>query len=117
MATAKTESTAAAVLMGLNKQNGQLRGQPKPTTLLSGPQVQGKAVALQQKTGGPPQEGGGGIKFGDDWKTNLHLPPKDTRVRTSVSTSSCPWSPWGGLAPPPALPPHISYCITALSID
>uniref|UniRef100_A0A8C5BRZ1 RNA helicase n=1 Tax=Gadus morhua TaxID=8049 RepID=A0A8C5BRZ1_GADMO len=92
MATAKTESTAAAVLMGLNKQNGQLRGQPKPATLLSGPQVQGKAVALQQKTGGPPQEGGGGggggIKFGDDWKTSLHLPPKDTRVRTSDVTST-----------------------------
>ncbi|KAG7278776.1 hypothetical protein CRUP_019082, partial [Coryphaenoides rupestris] len=91
MATAKTENVpAATVLMGLTKQNGQLRGPPKPAPLLSAPPGQGKAVSLQPKTGGPPQEGGGGggIKFGDDWKTSLHLPPKDTRVKTSDVTST-----------------------------
>uniref|UniRef100_A0A671WJ88 RNA helicase n=1 Tax=Sparus aurata TaxID=8175 RepID=A0A671WJ88_SPAAU len=30
----------------------------------------------------------GGIKFGDDWKKCLELPPKDTRMRTSDVTST-----------------------------
>uniref|UniRef100_A0A8D3CVV4 RNA helicase n=1 Tax=Scophthalmus maximus TaxID=52904 RepID=A0A8D3CVV4_SCOMX len=68
MATARTENVGT-VVMGLNKQNGQLRGQMKP------------------KAGCGPQDGGG-IKFGDDWKKSLKLPPKDTRVKTSDVTST-----------------------------
>ena len=86
MATARTESLGPVVL-GLNKQNGQLRGQPKPASPQSGPLAMGKVTGLAQKAGGVPQEGTG-IRFGDDWKKNLQLPPKDTRVRTSVSHSS-----------------------------
>uniref|UniRef100_A0A671Z2Z4 RNA helicase n=1 Tax=Sparus aurata TaxID=8175 RepID=A0A671Z2Z4_SPAAU len=68
MATARTENVGP-VVMGLNKQNGQLRGQTKPIA------------------GGAAQDGGG-IKFGDDWKKSLKLPPKDTRVKTSDVTST-----------------------------
>lgn len=83
MATARTENVGP-VVMGLNKQNGQLRGQTKPATIQSGPTTQGKAASTPQKAGSAPQEGGG-IKFGDDWKKSLQLPPKDNRVKTSVS--------------------------------
>ena len=83
MATARTENVGT-VVMGLNKQNGQLRGPPKPASIQSGPTAQGKTTGAPQKAVGAPQEGPG-IKFGDDWKKNLQLPPKDNRVRTSVS--------------------------------
>ncbi|XP_058474997.1 probable ATP-dependent RNA helicase ddx6 [Solea solea] len=80
MATARTESVGT-VVMGLNKQNGQLRGQTKPASVQPAPMTQGKALGL-------PQKDGGGIKFGDDWKQSLKLPPKDTRVKTSDVTST-----------------------------
>uniref|UniRef100_A0A667Z893 RNA helicase n=1 Tax=Myripristis murdjan TaxID=586833 RepID=A0A667Z893_9TELE len=86
MATARTENVGP-VVMGLNKQNGQLRGQTKPATIQSGPTTQGKAASTPQKAGSAPQEGGG-IKFGDDWKKSLQLPPKDNRVKTSDVTST-----------------------------
>lgn len=78
MATARTENVGP-VVMGLNKQNGQLRGQTKPASVQSAPTTQGKAL------GAPQPQDGGGIKFGDDWKKSLKLPPKDNRVKTSVS--------------------------------
>lgn len=83
MATARTENVGP-VVMGLNKQNGQLRGQTKPASVQQAPTTQGKTLGALQKVGAGPQDGGG-IKFGDDWKRSLHLPPKDTRVKTSVS--------------------------------
>lgn len=82
MATARTENIGP-VVMGLNKQNGQLRGQTKPASVQSAPTTQGKALGPSQ-IGGASQDRGG-IKFGDDWKRNLKLPPKDNRVKTSVS--------------------------------
>uniref|UniRef100_A0A665VZ53 RNA helicase n=1 Tax=Echeneis naucrates TaxID=173247 RepID=A0A665VZ53_ECHNA len=86
MATARTEN-AGPVVMGLNKQNGQLRGQTKPASVQPAPTTQGKALGASQKAGGVPQDGGG-IKFGDDWKRSLKLPPKDNRVKTSDVTST-----------------------------
>lgn len=83
MATARTENVGP-VVMGLNKQNGQLRGQTKPASVQPAPTTQGKALGAPQKPGSASQEGGG-IKFGDDWKKSLKLPPKDNRVKTSVS--------------------------------
>lgn len=83
MATARTENVGPLV-MGLNKQNGQLRGQPKPAAVQPAPTTQGKTLGAPLKAGGASQDGGG-IKFGDDWKKSLQLPPKDTRVKTSVS--------------------------------
>ncbi|KAK5854631.1 hypothetical protein PBY51_004810 [Eleginops maclovinus] len=86
MATARTEN-AGPVIMGLNKQNGQLRGQTKPAPVQPAPTTQGKTLAGAQTVGGAAQDGGG-IKFGDDWKKSLKLPPKDTRVQTSDVTST-----------------------------
>ncbi|KAG7219425.1 hypothetical protein INR49_009259 [Caranx melampygus] len=86
MATARTESVGP-VVMGLNKQNGQLRGQTKPGPAQTPPATQGKTLAPPQKAGVAPQDGGG-IKFGDDWKKSLKLPPKDNRVKTSDVTST-----------------------------
>lgn len=83
MATARTENVGTMV-MGLNKQNGQLRGQTKPASVQPAPMTQAKAMGVPAKVGGAPQDGGG-IKFGDDWKKSLKLPPKDNRVKTSVS--------------------------------
>lgn len=84
MATARTENVGP-VVMGLNKQNGQLKGQTKPVP--SAPTTQGKALNAPLVAGSTAQDGGG-IKFGDDWKKSLKLPPKDNRVRTSVSSTS-----------------------------
>ncbi|KAF3707203.1 putative ATP-dependent RNA helicase ddx6 [Channa argus] len=86
MATARTENVGP-VVMGLNKQNGQLRGQTKPASVQPVPTVQGKASGLPQKAGTGPQDGGA-IKFGDDWKKSLQLPPKDNRVKTSDVTAT-----------------------------
>lgn len=83
MATTRTENVGP-VIMGLNKQNGQLRGQTKAASVQSAAATQGKALGPSQTPAGAPQDGGG-IKFGDDWKRSLKLPPKDNRVRTSVS--------------------------------
>uniref|UniRef100_A0A3Q1GU22 Probable ATP-dependent RNA helicase ddx6 n=1 Tax=Acanthochromis polyacanthus TaxID=80966 RepID=A0A3Q1GU22_9TELE len=85
MATARTESVGPLV-MGLNKQNGQLRGQTKPAPAPPAPSTQGKTLG-PQKAGGGPQDGGG-IKFGDDWKKSLKLPPRDNRVKTSDVTAT-----------------------------
>lgn len=86
MATARTENVGP-VVMGLNKQNGQLKGQTKPGPVPSAPTTQGKALNAPLVAGSTAQDGGG-IKFGDDWKKSLKLPPKDNRVRTSVSSTS-----------------------------
>ncbi|KAK2830654.1 hypothetical protein Q5P01_018585 [Channa striata] len=85
MATARTENVGP-VVMGL-KQNGQLRGQTKPASVQPVSTTQGKALGAPQKAGTGPQDGGG-IKFGDDWKRSLQLPPKDNRVKTSDVTAT-----------------------------
>lgn len=88
MATARTESVGP-VVVGLNKQNG-LRGQTKPGAVpTAAGATQGKTAAPPQKAGSAPQDGGA-VKFGDDWKKSLKLPPKDNRVKTSVSLRPCP---------------------------
>uniref|UniRef100_A0A6Q2ZIB9 RNA helicase n=1 Tax=Esox lucius TaxID=8010 RepID=A0A6Q2ZIB9_ESOLU len=77
MATPRTENLGP-VVMGLNKQNGQLRGPPKSPSPQSGPLHLG---SMTGKASGAPQKA-------DDWKKCLQLPPKDTRVRTSDVTST-----------------------------
>uniref|UniRef100_I3JZS5 RNA helicase n=1 Tax=Oreochromis niloticus TaxID=8128 RepID=I3JZS5_ORENI len=74
-------------MAGLNKPaNGQLRGQTKTggqqSELLSNVQH----PSAHKRTSIP--QSSGGIKFGDDWKKCLELPPKDTRVKTSDVTST-----------------------------
>uniref|UniRef100_A0A3Q4HBP4 RNA helicase n=1 Tax=Neolamprologus brichardi TaxID=32507 RepID=A0A3Q4HBP4_NEOBR len=85
MATARTANPAP--MAGLNKPaNGQLRGQTKTggqqSELLSNVQH----PSAHKRTSIP--QSSGGIKFGDDWKKCLELPPKDTRVKTSDVTST-----------------------------
>ncbi|XP_036928959.1 probable ATP-dependent RNA helicase ddx6 [Acanthopagrus latus] len=86
MATARTANPAP--MIGLNKPaNGQFRGQTKPAGQLPG------LLAPAQQPSGPMRmtsipQSSGGIKFGDDWKKSLELPPKDTRMRTSDVTST-----------------------------
>uniref|UniRef100_M4ANS9 RNA helicase n=2 Tax=Xiphophorus TaxID=8082 RepID=M4ANS9_XIPMA len=79
MATARTENLGP-VVMGLNKQNGQLKGQTKPAA--------GPPASTQGKNPAGSNQDGGGIKFGDDWKKCLQLPPKDNRVKTSDVTAT-----------------------------
>uniref|UniRef100_A0A668AB32 RNA helicase n=1 Tax=Myripristis murdjan TaxID=586833 RepID=A0A668AB32_9TELE len=86
MATARTANPTS--VMGLNKPaNGQLKGQPKPANLQSIPSAAAQQPAGPQKGSSIPQSSGG-IKFGDDWKKCLQLPPKDTRMKTSDVTST-----------------------------
>lgn len=84
MAAARTENLGP-VVMGLNKQNGQLKGQTKPAA--------GPPASTQGKNPAGSNQDGGGIKFGDDWKKCLQLPPKDNRVKTSVSVGPPAASP------------------------
>lgn len=84
MATARTENLGP-VVMGLSKQNGQLRGQTKAAA--------GPLALTQGKNPAGTNQDGGGIKFGDDWKKCLQLPPKDNRVKTSVSVGRCRLQP------------------------
>uniref|UniRef100_A0A3Q2CTT0 RNA helicase n=1 Tax=Cyprinodon variegatus TaxID=28743 RepID=A0A3Q2CTT0_CYPVA len=79
MATARTENLGP-VMMGLNKQNGQLRGQTKPAA--------GPPTSTPAKNPAGSNQEGGGIKFGDDWKKCLQLPPRDNRVKTSDVTAT-----------------------------
>ncbi|PWA16789.1 hypothetical protein CCH79_00017865 [Gambusia affinis] len=79
MAAARTENLGP-VVMGLNKQNGQLKGQTKPAA--------GPPASTQGKNPAGSNQDGGGIKFGDDWKKCLQLPPKDNRVKTSDVTAT-----------------------------
>uniref|UniRef100_A0AAR2JV83 RNA helicase n=1 Tax=Pygocentrus nattereri TaxID=42514 RepID=A0AAR2JV83_PYGNA len=85
MATARTEIPAS--VMRLTKQNGQ----PKPMGLQSGSVTgltqPGKALGAPPK-GSSILQTSGGIKFGDDWKKCLQLPPKDLRVKTSDVTAT-----------------------------
>ncbi|RXN10222.1 putative ATP-dependent RNA helicase ddx6 [Labeo rohita] len=85
MATARTEIPAS--VMPMSKQNGQ----SKPMTLQSGSlgssTQSGKIPVMPQKGSSIPQSSGG-IRFGDDWKKCLQLPPKDTRVKTTDVTAT-----------------------------
>ncbi|CAB1450156.1 unnamed protein product [Pleuronectes platessa] len=86
MATARTANPAT--MMGLNKAaNGQFRGQTRPPGQQSGLLAAAQQSSDPMKRTGIPQSSGG-IKFGDDWKRCLELPPKDTRMRTSDVTST-----------------------------
>uniref|UniRef100_A0AAY4DNA7 RNA helicase n=1 Tax=Denticeps clupeoides TaxID=299321 RepID=A0AAY4DNA7_9TELE len=87
MAAARTENPGP-VMMNLTKSNGQLRGPPKAASLSGSSAASvptGRAPGL--KPSGGTQEGPG-IKFGDDWKKSLHLPPKDNRIKTSDVTAT-----------------------------
>uniref|UniRef100_A0A8C1NDR5 RNA helicase n=1 Tax=Cyprinus carpio TaxID=7962 RepID=A0A8C1NDR5_CYPCA len=84
MATARTEIPAS--VMPMSKQNGQ----SKPMILQSGSlssSQSGKTPVMSQKGSSIPQSSGG-IRFGDDWKKCLQLPPKDMRVKTTDVTAT-----------------------------
>uniref|UniRef100_A0A8C2EM59 RNA helicase n=1 Tax=Cyprinus carpio TaxID=7962 RepID=A0A8C2EM59_CYPCA len=84
MATARTEIPAS--VMPMSKQNGQ----SKPMILQSGSLTSsqsGKTPVMSQKGSSIPQSSGG-IRFGDDWKKCLQLPPKDMRVKTTDVTAT-----------------------------
>uniref|UniRef100_A0A6Q2XM43 RNA helicase n=1 Tax=Esox lucius TaxID=8010 RepID=A0A6Q2XM43_ESOLU len=84
MATPRTENLGP-VVMGLNKQNGQLRGPPKSPSPQSGPlHLVDFYIVFRYSIYSLLPFG----RFGDDWKKCLQLPPKDTRVRTSDVTST-----------------------------
>ncbi|MCI4395502.1 hypothetical protein PGIGA_G00181300 [Pangasianodon gigas] len=86
MATAKMENVGA-VVMGISKQNGQLRG----LSSQSGPTIQSNPFARVSTGGQKPaadSQEGPGIRFGEDWKKSLQLPPKDNRVKTSDVTAT-----------------------------
>lgn len=86
MATARTANPAT--MIGLNKAaNGQLRGQPRPAGQQSGLLAATQQSSDPMKKSSLPQSSGG-IKFGDDWKRCLELPPKDNRLKTSDVTST-----------------------------
>uniref|UniRef100_A0A672FFS7 RNA helicase n=1 Tax=Salarias fasciatus TaxID=181472 RepID=A0A672FFS7_SALFA len=86
MATARTANPALMIGMN-NPTNGQLRGQTKSAGQQSGLFSVGQQPSVTQKQTTIPQSSGG-IKFGDDWKKCLELPPKDHRVKTSDVTST-----------------------------
>ncbi|XP_051927417.1 probable ATP-dependent RNA helicase ddx6 [Hippocampus zosterae] len=86
MATATTKSVDPPAL-GLNKQNGQLRGQTKPASVQPGSSTQATVLGAIQKAGTTSQERGT-IMFGDDWKKSLQIPLKDTRAKTSDVTAT-----------------------------
>uniref|UniRef100_A0A672SF64 RNA helicase n=1 Tax=Sinocyclocheilus grahami TaxID=75366 RepID=A0A672SF64_SINGR len=85
MATARTEIPSS--VMPMSKQNGQ----SKPLTLQSGSLTSstqsGKTPVMPQK-GSSIHQSSGGIRFGDDWKKCLQLPPKDLRVKTTDVTAT-----------------------------
>uniref|UniRef100_A0A671M190 RNA helicase n=1 Tax=Sinocyclocheilus anshuiensis TaxID=1608454 RepID=A0A671M190_9TELE len=85
MATARTEIPSS--VMPMSKQNGQ----SKPLTLQSGSLTSstqsGKTPVMPQK-GSSIRQSSGGIRFGDDWKKCLQLPPKDLRVKTTDVTAT-----------------------------
>lgn len=86
MATARTANPAT--MIGLNKPaNGQFRGQAKPAGQQSLLLSSAQQPSAPQKWTSIPQSSGG-IKFGDDWKKCLELPPKDNRMKTSDVTST-----------------------------
>lgn len=66
MATARTESMGP-VMMGLNKQNGQLRGQPPKAVSQPGPHAVSTPPGKVPGGGGAPKPGGGpqegGIRY------------------------------------------------------
>nr|XP_057909569.1 probable ATP-dependent RNA helicase ddx6 [Doryrhamphus excisus] len=83
MATARTANPAS--MLALNKANGQLGELTKlaadpPQPVFSGQQLAPKRSSIPQTNRG--------IKFGDDWKKCLELPPKDNRMKTSDVTST-----------------------------
>ncbi|XP_076827965.1 putative ATP-dependent RNA helicase DDX6 [Brachyhypopomus gauderio] len=85
MATARTEISASVV--NLSKQNGQTRSsslQSRSATALTRP---GNTLRAPYEGIGVPHTTGG-IRFGDDWKKVLQLPPKDTRMKTSDVTAT-----------------------------
>ncbi|KAJ6653151.1 hypothetical protein lerEdw1_010024 [Lerista edwardsae] len=90
MSTARTENP---VIMGLSSQNGQLRGPVKTTGGPGGGGTQAQQQINQLKhpstinngTQQQAQSMASTIKPGDDWKKTLKLPPKDLRIKTSVS--------------------------------
>lgn len=73
MATARTESMGP-VVMGLNKQNGQLRGQTKPVSQ-SGPHAVSTPPGKAPAGGGAQKPGGGTQEGGIRWVPPTHLLP------------------------------------------
>ncbi|XP_037129193.1 probable ATP-dependent RNA helicase DDX6 [Syngnathus acus] len=76
MAAARTANPAQMISL-MKAVNGPLRGS----------QTAGFSGQQPLKRSSNPQSSGG-IKFGDDWKKCLELPPKDNRIRTSDVTST-----------------------------
>lgn len=86
MATVRTENPLVMTLGGLN-------GQPKaqqglaPGLSTSGHSAK-SATSAQFATQQQAPPGSATLKFGDDWKKKLQLPPRDQRVRTTDVTAT-----------------------------
>ncbi|KAK5600110.1 putative ATP-dependent RNA helicase ddx6 [Crenichthys baileyi] len=92
MSTTRTENP---VILGLSNQNGQLRGSGKPAGTPGGggggpqqPQLTQMIKGTINGNSQPTPPTNAVIKPGDDWKKNLKLPPKDTRIKTSDVTAT-----------------------------
>ncbi|TRY84542.1 hypothetical protein DNTS_001299 [Danionella cerebrum] len=78
-----TRTEIPSSVISVTKQNGQ----SKPMILQSASLASLTQTGKAQKGSGVPQSSGG-IRFGDDWKKCLQLPPKDTRVKTTDVTAT-----------------------------
>uniref|UniRef100_A0A672QYT3 RNA helicase n=1 Tax=Sinocyclocheilus grahami TaxID=75366 RepID=A0A672QYT3_SINGR len=85
MAMARTEIPAS--VMPMSKQNGQSKPMNLQPGSLTSSLQSGKTPVMSQKGCNIPQSSGG-IRFGDDWKKCLHLPPKDMRAKTTDVTAT-----------------------------
>uniref|UniRef100_A0A673KLY4 RNA helicase n=1 Tax=Sinocyclocheilus rhinocerous TaxID=307959 RepID=A0A673KLY4_9TELE len=85
MATARTEIPTS--VMPMSKQNGQSKPMNLQSGLLTSSLQSGKTPVMSQKGCNIPQSSGG-IRFGDDWKKCLQLPPKDMRAKTTDVTAT-----------------------------
>lgn len=86
MATVRTENPLVMTLGGLNGQTKAQQGLA-PGLSTSGHSAK-SATSAQFSAQQQAQPGSTTLKFGDDWKRKLQLPPRDQRVRTTDVTAT-----------------------------
>ncbi|XP_078507382.1 putative ATP-dependent RNA helicase DDX6 [Lissotriton helveticus] len=86
MATVRTENPLVMTLGGLNGQTKAQQGLA-PGLSTSGQSAK-SATSAQFATQQQAPPGSATLKFGDDWKKKLQLPPRDQRVRTTDVTAT-----------------------------